>query len=395
MLWFNDAVDRLPMMGFRTRIVACAAAAAALPFLPLAAGGTPGAILAATLVGMAWFLFCISRLLLPIRDAASALQACAEGRPLPALPFQQDDEIGRMAANIRLIVGRLDGEAAKPFGRSGDMPLAAELRRAIDRDEFVLHYQPLVDLATARATGAEALLRWHHPERGLLSPADFGAAFDQSALVDELGPWILETACAQARAWADKGLGGLTMTVNLSPRQMRDPALVAAVMHAIEQHGLAPESLELECAESAMLADVEQARTQIARLRAMGIGFAMDDFGSGYSHLGLMSTLPFNTLKIDRRLVSDIDREPEKQALCRAAIALGHGLSAKLLAEGAETREEVEMLRSLGCTAFQGNYFARALAPGAFIITVDDPNWLALLASPVHREIAGLKNRIS
>lgn len=394
MLWLNEAVDRFPAMGFRTRIVACAAAAAALPFMPLAAGGAPGAILAATLVGMAWFLFCITRLLLPIRDAAEALQACADGRPLPAFSSQPDDEIMRMTANIRFIASRLDRNATTPLRRSTDIPLAPELRRAIDGGQFLLHYQPLVDLATARPIGAEALLRWNHPSRGLLAPAEFGATSDQCALIDELGPWILDEACRQAHAWDDKGLTGLRMTVNLSPLQMRDPALGAAVMQAIERHGLQPDRLELECAESTLLADVEQSRARFSELRALGIGVAIDDFGRGYSHLSLMGTLPFSTLKIDPMLASGIHREPEKQAVCRAVIALGRGLSAKLLAEGIETREEVEVLRSLGCTAFQGNYFARALAPDAFIVTVDDPNWLALLASPVHREIAGLQNRI-
>lgn len=400
MLWLNQTMERTPDMGFRTRILCCAATAAAIPFMLLATSpGGSGMILTGAAVATLWFLFCLSRLLLPIRDTARAVAACAEGRPLPDLSWQQEDEIGRMAADIRLIADRLDSAASSSPEVTIMAPdrssLEPDLRRALGSDQFVLHYQPVVDLGSGRLAGAEALVRWQHPELGLLPPVKFIPALEETGLMNEVGPWILDAACRQARAWEEDGLTGLKMAVNLSARQLRDPSLKATIVRTLDLHGLQPQSLELELKEMAAMENMELTRALFTDLRSLGVSLAIDDFGSGYSSLSYVRKLPFDKLKIDREFVTNVEARPDSQAICRALIELTRGLSLNVLAEGVETREEVETLRGLGCTMFQGFYFARPLTAEIFAATVRDPNWLALLASPVHREIAGLRNRIA
>jgi EAL domain-containing protein (putative c-di-GMP-specific phosphodiesterase class I)/HAMP domain-containing protein len=391
LLWINDASDRLPAMGFRTRIVACAATAAAIPLALLAANrGTPAMILAGAALGALWFVLCVFRLLLPIRDAARAIEACAEGEPMPDMAVQQDDEIGTIAANVRRIADRLGTSAVMPERAA----LERDLRRAIDRDEFVLHYQPVVDLGTGRLAGAEALVRWSHPDRGLIPPMDFVPVLEETGMMAEAGRWIFDAACKQARVWEEMGLKDFKLAVNLSASRLKDPTLKTTILRTMDLHRMQPERLEVELTETAAIYDIKQTRVLFAELRALGVTIAIDDFGSGYSSLSHVKNLPFNKLKIDREFITDVDRRADSQAICRALIELARGLSITVQAEGVETREEVETLRNLGCTMFQGFYFARPLTPEVFATTVRDPNWLALLASPVHRELAGLQSRI-
>jgi EAL domain-containing protein (putative c-di-GMP-specific phosphodiesterase class I)/HAMP domain-containing protein len=328
-----------------------------------------------------WFLFCIARLLMPIRDVANAIDACADGQPISNIAGQQDDEIARMATNL--------GRIADKLAPKRKIPQEQELRRAITDKQFVLHYQPVGNLATGRLAGAEALLRWNHPERGLLYPAEFLPALEESGLIDELGSWILDEACRQARTWEESGLARFRMTINLSARQLRDPDLKTKILRALDLHHLASYNLELDLAD---MTEVQQASPVLAELRALGVGIATDDFANGLRNI---RHLPLTKLKIDREFVSHVDTRADSQAICRALIELARDLSLDLLAEGVERREEVEMLRSLSCTQFQGFYFARAMAPDSFVATVNDPDWIALLASPVHRELIGLKNRIT
>jgi EAL domain-containing protein (putative c-di-GMP-specific phosphodiesterase class I)/GGDEF domain-containing protein len=269
------------------------------------------------------------------------------------------------------------------------------LRHAIARDELFLHFQPVVDMATPRVIGAEALLRWRHPDRGLVSPAEFIPVIEASGMMEEFGLWVLDAACTEARAWQQAGLTGMKMAVNLSARQLHQGPLLRMVMRTLERHGLEPEALELELTESAAMVDDEGTRTLLADLRALGVSVAIDDFGTGYSSLSNLRRLPFSRLKIDREFVTGVDANRDNHAICSALVELARGLEISILAEGAETLEEVETLRGLGCSMFQGFFFSRPLAAADFARTVVDPDWLALLASPVHRKIASLGRRVA
>jgi EAL domain-containing protein (putative c-di-GMP-specific phosphodiesterase class I) len=264
--------------------------------------------------------------------------------------------------------------------------MGQEARKALQRNQLSLQYQPVVDVRNARVVGAEALLRWRHPELGQVSPADFVPLLEQSGQMEEVGLWVLNAACREARQWQEQGLEDLTMAVNLSTVQCRDPRLTDLIVRTLERHGLKPEHLELELTETAAMQDDEATRLLLGQLRDLGVNVAIDDFGAGYSSLTYLKNLPFTKLKIDREFVTRVDERRDSQAICSALIALAKGLDIRILAEGVERREELETLRTLGCPLIQGFYFSRPLDADAFIATITDPQWLALAASPVHRQ---------
>lgn len=268
------------------------------------------------------------------------------------------------------------------------------LRQAIGREQLSLCYQPVVDLALGRVIGAEALLRWSHPELGSVPPSEFIPILEESGLMEEVGVWVLNTACREARAWEDQGLGGLKMAVNLSARQLHDPGLDAIIVRTLERHRLAPQRLELELTETATMQDAARTRQLFGDLLAMGVSVAIDDFGAGYSSLSYLKNLPFSKLKIDREFVEGVDGRPDSQAICRALVELCRGLGIAVLAEGVETREEVETLCELGCSIFQGFYFAKPLPAAEFVRTVTDPAWLAQLSTPALRRLDAPKRRV-
>jgi EAL domain-containing protein (putative c-di-GMP-specific phosphodiesterase class I)/GGDEF domain-containing protein len=269
------------------------------------------------------------------------------------------------------------------------------LRQAIVHNELFLHYQPVIDLTNARVVGAEALLRWRHPELGPIPPAQFIPVLEQTGLIDEVGAWILDTACADACGFEALGLSGFKVGVNLSERQFRDPTLTGVVADALQKHGLKPQRLELELTESALMEDLAHTRRVFEDLGALGVSLAIDDFGAGASSLGDLKSLPFGKLKIDRAFVTEVGLRHDSQAICAALIELGRRLDIAVLAEGVETREEVEALRVLGCQLFQGFFFSRPLTADKFKRKVVDPEWLALLASPVHRQLAEVGERLA
>lgn len=247
------------------------------------------------------------------------------------------------------------------------------LRQAIANEQLLLHFQPVFDTGEGRAIGAEALLRWRHPELGLVPPGKFIPVLEQSGLMEEVGLWVLNAACRQARAWEDQGLVGLKMAVNLSPRQCREPAFASLVTRTLERHGVAPESLELELTETAAMEDADRTRSLLTELRAIGVSVAIDDFGAGYSSLSYLKNLPFNKLKIDREFVERVDERRDSQAICAALVELARGLGITALAEGCERIEEVETLRALGCSMFQGFVFSRPVAAADFAAAVASP----------------------
>ena len=242
--------------------------------------------------------------------------------------------------------------------------LEADLRRALDRGELRLHYQPIVDLATDRIVGVEALVRWEHPSRGLIPPLTFIPVAEQTGLIVPIGRWVLETACAQARAWLDERPDQpIVMSVNLSARQFLQPTLVDDVRATLTAAGLPPERLELEITESVLLDDGEESAIALRALRDLGVKLVLDDFGTGYSSLSYLRRLPLDAIKIDRSFVEGVDRDGSNLPIVQAVIALAHGLGIEVVAEGIETIGQLERLRGLICDRGQGYLFARPQPP--------------------------------
>lgn len=271
--------------------------------------------------------------------------------------------------------------------------LEQDLRQAVRRGELALHYQPCVDVTTGTVYGAEALLRWTHSELGVISPAEFVAILEKSSLVHEVGLWTLNTACRQLSAWRATPLADLRIAINLSAQQFRDSSLRAALQRTLASHCLEPHQLELELTETVAMEDAEHTLQLFQQLKQLGFSLAIDDFGSGYSSLGYLKRLPFNKLKIDREFVTRVDERADSRAICRALIELSAGLGISVIAEGVERHEEVDALRRLGCTAFQGYYFAPPLTADAFAERVLDQDWRALIGSHVRREQAEIRRR--
>ena len=235
------------------------------------------------------------------------------------------------------------------------------LRRALKNDEFVLHFQPRVSAATGRATGAEALLRWKHPEWGLVEPARFVPLLEETGLIVPVGNWVLLEACRQAMAWQAAGLPPLRVSVNLSSRQFRSDALFEAVSEALRASKLAPQLLDLELTESLLIDNVDHAMGVMGKLKAIGTAISIDDFGTGYSSLGYLKRFPIDSLKIDKSFVRDIATSPKDAAIVNAISALARSLGIGLVAEGVEEPWQVEFLRARHCTEMQGYLFSRAL----------------------------------
>jgi len=237
--------------------------------------------------------------------------------------------------------------------------LEAALRHALTREEFVLFYQPQVDLASRRIVGLEALLRWHHPALGLVAPSRFIWLAEETGLIVPIGEWVLATACAQAKAWDEAGLAPRRMVVNLSARQFRQERLPETVARALEAAGLAPERLALEITEGALMEATRRNDSLVAELKDLGVGISIDDFGVGYSSLAYLKRFPVDILKLDRCFVRDIASDPGDVAIARAIIALARGLSLSVIAEGIETPEQVAVLQAEGCENGQGYLLGR------------------------------------
>ena len=241
------------------------------------------------------------------------------------------------------------------------MGLEMDLRRALERNELVLYYQPKADLYSGQITGVEALLRWQHPERGLVPPAQFIPLAEDTGLIEPIGAWVLREACRQAQEWQAQGLPPLRMAVNLSPRQFRQPGLVEQVADTLAATALAPEWLELEVTESLVMANPEAAADYLRRLKKMGVRLAMDDFGTGYSSLAYLKRFPFDVLKIDRSFVQNIATEPDDALIAVAVIAMAHSLKLHVIAEGVEDESQMRYLRTHLCDEMQGYLFSPPL----------------------------------
>jgi len=244
--------------------------------------------------------------------------------------------------------------------------IESALRNALERNEFVLHYQPQVDLKTGQIVGMEALIRWKHPELGMVPPGRFVGVAEDTGLIVPIGAWVMRTACAQNKAWQDAGLGHLRVAVNLSARQFSATELLPGIEQVLADTGLDPSCLELELTESLFMSDVSPAVDLLHRMKALGVKLSIDDFGTGYSSFSYLSRFPIDVLKIDRSFVNDITHDANDAAIVASIIALAHNLRLSVIAEGVETAEQLDYLRHQGCDEMQGYYFSRPLPAQEF-----------------------------
>ncbi|HBI68454.1 MAG TPA: signaling protein, partial [Massilia sp.] len=231
-------------------------------------------------------------------------------------------------------------------------------------NRFHLLYQPKVDLKSGRIFGVEALIRWHHPEHGVVSPQRFIGLAEESGLIVQIGEWVVRTACRQAQIWRACGLPPITVSVNVSARQFEESRLVERVAMALQDSGLPPELLELEVTESLIMRDLQKAVDKMRELKAMGVSLSVDDFGTGYSSLSALKSFPISRLKIDKSFVSELAENPDDQAIAMAVISLGHKLNLKVIAEGVETEQQCAFLRENECDEMQGYLFSKPVTAG-------------------------------
>jgi diguanylate cyclase (GGDEF)-like protein/PAS domain S-box-containing protein len=323
-----------------------------------------------------------------------AIDGIAE-RILAALrsPFQIDGSQTQIHASLGITIAPQDGSAIPDLLRNAELALdrakslggnghvfynhglteAAEqrrhqendLRRAVQMQEFELHLQPIVDLAGNRLAGAEALIRWRHPDRGLVPPDLFIPLAEEIGLIDEIGLWVVDRACAQLAAWADQG-HDRTLSVNVSGRQIPDGLPPARLVEAVRRHGVDPRRLALEITEGVLLADVDKALAWIEAIRAEGFRLYLDDFGTGYSSLSYLKRFPVDTIKVDKSFVREMGEDSSDRALVEAVVAMARGLGMTVVAEGVETEAQLQLLRAMSCRHGQGYYFSRPVPADQF-----------------------------
>jgi diguanylate cyclase (GGDEF)-like protein len=264
------------------------------------------------------------------------------------------------------------------------LDLEADLRRALHAGEFALVYQPILALPARRIVGVEALIRWHHPARGMISPLDFIPIAEEIGLIVPLGRWVLTEACRQLREWqrTNPAAADLTLSVNLSAREFRQPDSVEVIAAILAESGLAPERLQLEITESVLMDDARATILALESLNALNVRLAIDDFGTGYSSLAYLKRFPLDTLKIDRLFIDKLDSDGEDAAIVRAIVTLAHTLGLTVVAEGIEREAQIPFLVALGCEEGQGYYFARPLPPAALDALLAEQ--LAAAAGPSH-----------
>jgi diguanylate cyclase (GGDEF)-like protein/PAS domain S-box-containing protein len=289
-------------------------------------------------------------------------------------PHDDRDTAGLLKnASAALDRAKVEGGNNYQFYTSGgttralkQLVLESNLRGALERSEFVVHYQPQVTIPDFHLIGMEALVRWRHPSLGLLYPCDFVPVAEDSGLIIALGEWVMRNACLQNKAWQDAGLAPMRLSVNFSARQFQQPAFINSVAEILKETNLDPRWLELEITESSIMKEPDQAIEKLHELKLMGIRVAIDDFGTGYSSLNYLKRFPIDTLKIDKSFVADVCKDPHDTAIVRAIITLGHALDLTVVAEGVETQEQLKYLSSLDCDLVQGFLFSKSLPAPVF-----------------------------
>ncbi|MEP6635663.1 MAG: EAL domain-containing protein [Acidobacteriota bacterium] len=257
--------------------------------------------------------------------------------------------------NHRFYTEDMNSKASKQFA------LETSLRHAITNEEFVLHYQPRLAIDSLKITGVEALVRWQHPQLGLVSPADFIPLAEDNGLILPIGEWVLRTACRQNREWQEQGFAAMRVGVNVSARQFQEPHLAEMVLQILEETGMEPSHLDLELTESSIMSNAQASIDVLTRLKALDVTISVDDFGTGFSSLSYLKRLPIDALKIDQSFVRDLTTDPDDAALVMTIVTLAHNLRLQVVAEGVETEEQLRFLRLLRCDEVQGYLFSKPL----------------------------------
>jgi EAL domain-containing protein (putative c-di-GMP-specific phosphodiesterase class I) len=245
------------------------------------------------------------------------------------------------------------------------LEMETDLHRGLEHQDFLLHYQPIIEINSGNVSGFEALVRWNRPQRGFIQPGDFLGLAEETGLIVQIDRWVMREACCQLRDWKQQypQHENLTVNVNLSSRQFMRKDFLKFVTQMLQETDLPPSSLQVEITESALMENIETVAQVLRELRSMGIKLSVDDFGTGYSSLSYLHRLPLNTLKVDRSFVSGMDEKTENLEIVRAIVSLAHNLKMDVVAEGIETDNQLEQCRDLGCEFAQGHLFARALTP--------------------------------
>jgi diguanylate cyclase (GGDEF)-like protein len=283
----------------------------------------------------------------------------ADGNSIEALTAHADAAMycakQRGRGNVQCFEGGMNA------GSEDRVQLESDLHNAIAQNEFELYYQPKVNMTSGAVRSAEALIRWAHPKRGLISPDDFIPLAEECGLIGAIGEWVVREACRQARAWQDDGMAPLRISVNLSPSQFRGSGLIDTIRRALDDARLPPEYLEVELTESAVMSDPEESISILEQLSAMGVLVSVDDFGTGYSSMSYLRRFPIDKLKIDRVFINEIASRPEDASIVSAIVSLAHSLRLKVVAEGVETPAQLDFLKTVGCDEYQGYHFSRPL----------------------------------
>jgi len=327
--------------------------------------------------------------------AADATAVAVRVQEYLAQPYFIDDQTLYITACVGIAIHGIDGDSAEDLLKNAEsamhvakqgghnalrfftatmnadaarkLALANDLRRAVGKQQFNLHFQPQVDLASGRIIGAEALIRWDHPQLGRIAPFDFIPLAEELGLIVEIGEWVTKTACIAAQAWQRPGMPAVSVAVNVSPKQFRDPDLLRMVERVLKESGLPAGCLELEVTEGVMISDPEATIANMRALRDLGVQLAIDDFGTGYSSLSYLKELPIQRLKIDQSFVRGLDVDLQSASIAHAVIVLGHALNLKVVAEGVETAFHVARLAELGCDEIQGYLVAKPMPEAQFV----------------------------
>jgi EAL domain-containing protein (putative c-di-GMP-specific phosphodiesterase class I) len=292
----------------------------------------------------------------------------------------EDAETLLRRADIAMYAAKRSGEGCATYSRERDgdglnsLALTADLRRAMSENGLLVHYQPQVSLKTGQVIGFEALVRWQHPQRGLLSPSDFVSLAERTGLIKRLTDAVLETAFADCRAWRAVGYA-LPVAVNLSTRNLLDLDFADSITAQLTAHGLSPEWLTLEITEGVLMLDPARALQTLSRLRELGVRLSVDDFGTGYSSLSYLHGMRIDEVKIDKSFITNVVTEESSTAIVRSIIDLGHSLGVDVIAEGVEDAGAWELLRGLGCDAAQGYFVGRPMAFGELIKWLESGQW--------------------
>jgi diguanylate cyclase (GGDEF)-like protein len=300
-------------------------------------------------------------------------------------PKDGDDEQSLMKnADIAMYQAKEDGKnnfqfySAQMNTHSFErLALESSLRRALEHDEFELHYQPKINARSGEIVGMEALLRWQHPELGIVGPTKFIPIAEETGLIVAIGKWVLKTACTQNVAWQQRGLPHLNMAVNLSGRQFSDEDLLRDVTSILDETGMSPDLLELEITESTLMHDIDKAIRTLKAFKDMGVRLAIDDFGTGYSSLSNLRQFPIDTIKIDGSFIRELSNHAGNRGIAEAIITMGRTLSLTVIAEGVETKAQADFLREQACDEFQGFYFSKAVTAGQFAELLEAQTTLA------------------